>query len=228
MDRLKWNCLCNILICRCMQKHVQHNKDERTKFFCKIYLSLYLKGFERVTKGFTVWEVNWRLNRTASYWPPSSSGYSSISFPFSWAAQPGAWVPSLYWDMVLIPASSLQLIWTSSRSGYIKIWCPPTFCERHNSHSIQPFDSQGFPLTSSTGCTCYLHRCISSFDSLAGVNILYLYVKMDLALNNQQWLICYKTKLNETKRCRWKLNWENKVLWSFPDKKGKLYSLINQ
>ena len=32
---------CNILICRCMQKHIQHNKDERTQFFRKIYLSLY-------------------------------------------------------------------------------------------------------------------------------------------------------------------------------------------
>ena len=28
--------------------HIQHNKDERTQFFRKIYLSLYLKGFERV------------------------------------------------------------------------------------------------------------------------------------------------------------------------------------
>ena len=35
-------------------------------------------------------------------------------------------------------------------------------------HSIQTVDSQGYPLTSSTGCTCYLHRRISSFDSLAG------------------------------------------------------------
>ena len=43
--------ICNILICRCMQKHIQHNKEERTQFFRKIYLSLYLKGFERVTKG---------------------------------------------------------------------------------------------------------------------------------------------------------------------------------
>ena len=38
---------CNILICRCTQKHIQYNKDERTQFFRKIYLSLYLKGFER-------------------------------------------------------------------------------------------------------------------------------------------------------------------------------------
>ena len=44
---------------------------------------------------------------------PHSSGYNSISFPFSWAAQPGAWGPSLCWDMVLIPASSPLLIRTS-------------------------------------------------------------------------------------------------------------------
>ena len=48
----------------------RHNNNERTQFFRKIYLSLYLKGFERVTKGFIVWEVSWRLNRTAIYWPP--------------------------------------------------------------------------------------------------------------------------------------------------------------
>ena len=96
-----------------------------------------------------------------------------ISFPFSWAAQPGTRGSSLCWDMVLIPATFLQLIWTSCRRGYIIIWRPPTSCERHNSHSIQPFDSQGCPLISTTGCTCYLHRCIS-FDSLAGVNMLHL------------------------------------------------------
>ena len=73
-----------------------------------------------------------------------------------------------------------QLIWTSCRRGYIIIWCPPTSCERHNSHSIQPFHGQGCPLISSTGCTCYLHRCISSFNSLAGVNMLHLYFKREL------------------------------------------------
>ena len=99
-------------MCRCMHKYIQHNNDERTQFFRKIYLLLYWKG--------CVWEVSWRLNRTATYWPPpNSSGYNSISFPFSWAAQLGAWGPSLCWDIVLIPISSLQLIWTSCRRGYI-------------------------------------------------------------------------------------------------------------
>ena len=37
---------CNILIC--MQKHIQHSKDEWTQFFRKIYLSLYSKGLRKV------------------------------------------------------------------------------------------------------------------------------------------------------------------------------------
>ena len=35
---------------------------------------------------------------------------------------------------------------------------------------------------SSTGCTCYLHRCISYFDSLAGVNILDYKFKLQSAV----------------------------------------------
>ena len=56
--------------------------------------------------------------------------------------------------------------WTSCRRGYIIICRPPTSCEHHNSHSIQLLDSQGRPLISSTGCSCYLHRCIFFFWQL--------------------------------------------------------------
>ena len=115
-------------MCRCMQKHIQHNKDERTQFFSKIYLSLYLKGLRKVLSVWGELETEENCNILT---PTNSSGYSNISFPFSWAAQPGAWGPSLCWDIVLIPASSLQLIWTSCHRGYIIIWCPPTSCERH-------------------------------------------------------------------------------------------------
>ena len=83
----------------CMQKHIQHNKEERKHFCRKIYLSLYWKG--------CVWEGVGDRTKTATYWPPNSSGYHSLFFPFSWAAQPAAWGPSLCWDIVLIPASSL-------------------------------------------------------------------------------------------------------------------------
>ena len=37
---------------------------------------------------------SWKPNRTATYWPPHSYGHNSVYFPFSWAAQPGAWRPS--------------------------------------------------------------------------------------------------------------------------------------
>ena len=70
--------------------------------------------------------------KTATYWTPNSSGYHSLSFPFSWTVQPGAW------DMAFIPASFLQLIWTSCRRGYIIIWHPPTSCERHICTQFNP------------------------------------------------------------------------------------------
>ena len=69
--------------------------------------------------------------------PPNSSGYHCLSFPFFWAAQPVALGPSVCWDIVLIPATFLQLIGASCRWCYIIIWRPRTSCERHNSHSIQ-------------------------------------------------------------------------------------------
>ena len=74
---------------------------------------------------------SWRLNKDCNILTPQLF-WLSQPFLFSWAAQPGAWGPSLCWDMVLIPASSLQLIWTSCHRGYIIIWYPPTSCECHN------------------------------------------------------------------------------------------------
>ena len=138
-----------------MQKHIQHNKDERTQFFRKTYLSLYWKD--------CVWEVSWRRNRLRHIDTPTLLGCLT-----------GSLGPSLCLGMVLIPASSLQLIWTSCRRGYIIIWHPPSSCKRHNSHSIQPPDSQSCPLISSTGCTCYLHRCISSFGGQYATVVEYI------------------------------------------------------
>ena len=94
-----------------------------------------------------VCEVSWRLNRTAAYWPPNSSGYHSLSFPFSWDAQLAARGPSLCWNMVLIPASSVQLIWISCRRGYIIIWRSPTSCERHICTHFNPSTIKVIPLS---------------------------------------------------------------------------------
>ena len=53
-------------------------------------------------------------------------------FPELLSREPGGPGPSLCWDMVLISASYLQLIWTSCRRGYIIIWRPPTSFKSHN------------------------------------------------------------------------------------------------
>ena len=83
---------------------------------------------------------------------PHSYGHNSVSFSFSWAAQPGVWGSSLSgtwssfqhylsnyncsiggpaaplcWVLVLSTASYLQLIWTSCHWGYKIIWRPVFF-----------------------------------------------------------------------------------------------------
>ena len=73
-----------------MRKHSQHNKDERTQFFRKIYLSLYSKVLR---KGYCV-RGDLETEENYNILTPSSSGYSRVSFSFCWAAQPGTWGPS--------------------------------------------------------------------------------------------------------------------------------------
>ena len=57
--------------------------------------------------------------------------------------------------------------WTTCAPSYIIVQSPPSFCGRHQSHSFNPSTVKGKFWYSSTGCTCYLHRCISYFDSPA-------------------------------------------------------------
>ena len=57
---------------------------------------------------------------------------SQTFFPVLLGCLTGGLEAQPLWDMVLIPASSLQLIWTSCRRGYIIIWHPPTSCKHHN------------------------------------------------------------------------------------------------
>ena len=56
-----------------------------TEFFRKIYLSVYSKGLQKSY----VWEVSWRLKKDCNILTPSSFVFSSISFSFCRAAQPG-------------------------------------------------------------------------------------------------------------------------------------------
>ena len=69
---------------------MQNHNDDTIKIsdivFRKIYLPLYWKG--------CVWEgvEDWTEQQNID---PHSNGHNSVSFPFSWAAQPGALGPSL-------------------------------------------------------------------------------------------------------------------------------------
>ena len=101
---------------------------------------------------------------------PASLGHvphSSIFSPTA-TAQSGAWgLPPLgagFLSHILPPTD-----WTSRAPSYIIIW-PPLFFLRASQFRTQ-FNPSTVRIISwypSTGCTCYLHWCISYFDSLAG------------------------------------------------------------
>ena len=121
-------------------------KRRATQFFRKIYLSLYLKGFERVTKGFTVRE-SWRPNRTATYWPPFLWPYQHF-FQVLLGCLTGG--PA---SMGHVPHSSIF-----SPIGLISNWLSFLCTELYNCSTptsflwasqialIQPFHSQGYIL----------------------------------------------------------------------------------
>ena len=76
--------------------NIINNNDEKTHFFRKIYLS-HLMGCERVVcERLVVDWTDWNILT------PSSSDYSSTSFSFYWADQPGVLMAqALCWGLVL-------------------------------------------------------------------------------------------------------------------------------
>ena len=73
----------------------RYNKDERHSLLKNIPLTL-LKGL--YVRG------SWRQKQNCNILTPHLCGHNNVSFPFSWADQPGAW------NMFLNPASYLQLL----------------------------------------------------------------------------------------------------------------------
>ena len=91
--------------------------------------------------------------------------------------------PALCWDLVLVPRTAttdsklcLQTNWLPVAPGLYHCLTATCFLWRHNSHSIQPVDSQDYPLIS---CTCYLHWCISYLTARPGLMSIY-YTFLDL------------------------------------------------
>ena len=119
----------------------------------KIYLSLYWKGCVREGVG--------DRTKTATYWPPLlwPSAFLSCS-PGLLNRRPG---PQPLWVLAFSTASCLQ-----TALSYIIFQRPPSSCGRHKLHSFNPSTIKATLCYSSTGCTCYLYRCISYFDSPAG------------------------------------------------------------
>ena len=122
----------------------------------KIYLSLYLKGL--CVRG------SWRPNRTATYWPPLlwSSAFLSRS-PGLLNRRPGCWLCLPHLTPTCLVSKLTDILLSPS---YIIVQRSPS-CGRHKLHSFNRSTVKATFCYSSTGCTCYLHRCISYFDSLA-------------------------------------------------------------
>ena len=85
---------------------------------------------------------SWRLNKTATYWPPP---HNSISFPFSWAAQPGDWGPSLsgcWFSLPHLISNWLNFLCTELYNSS----APTFFLWASQIALIQPVHGQGYIL----------------------------------------------------------------------------------
>ena len=68
-------------------------------------------------------------------------------------------------------SSDHQTDWTSCALSYITVQRPPSSCGRQKSLLFNPSTVKVIFWYSLTWCPCYLHRCISYFDSLAGSEV---------------------------------------------------------
>ena len=168
--------------------------------------------FEMVTKGLLSkrWVGDW--TKTATYWPPSSSGYIYIYIYIAALLSCSAGLlnrvpggPALCWDLVLAPRTATTdfklwspTSWLPVAPGLYHCLTPICFLWRHNSHSIQPVESQGFLLISSTGCTCYLHMCISYLTAWPGRRSIFYIFNSNYSIQHSSFIF---KPLNGSKFC---------------------------
>ena len=108
---------------------------------------------------------------------PSSSVFSSTSFSFCWLLNRWSWGLGPLWKLILTTESYLQLTQLVWGTGLYNCLTPTCFLWESHVHPIQPVHSQGYTLISSTGCTCYLHGCISYLTARPRVNMLHKSIK---------------------------------------------------
>ena len=109
-----------------MQKHIQHNKDVRHSSLEK-YTSHFI---ERV-----VCERGLETEQRLQHFDPHSYGHNSVSFPFSWAAQPGPGGPS---SLGRGPHFSIFSPTATAQSG---VWGPPLLGAGSLYCNLSPTDS---------------------------------------------------------------------------------------
>ena len=173
-----------IHICRCIQNH---DNDTIKTSNTVLYEKSTPHFIERV-----VCERELETEQNCNILTPHSYGHNSVSFPFSWAAQPGSGGPaslghiphsSIFLQVQLLGAgfflphltsnsSDLQLPDFLSSPGLYNCSASTFFLWASKSHSFNPSTVKIISWYSLTGCTCYLHRCISYFDSLAGSEVI--------------------------------------------------------
>ena len=108
-----------------MQNHDTINKKTQEDFFMKIYLSIYLWGFEKVVWGFTV-GLSCRPNINCKILTPTLMAVNAVSFSFSRCSTGG-------------PAAQLSAKWWLSLLHLISIFS-----------GLQT--PSGFPSAPSAGC----------------------------------------------------------------------------
>ena len=146
-----------------MQEHNDAMKTSRHSSLEKYTSHIIWKGSKGLQKVLLCerWVGDWT---ELQHIDPHSYGHIGVSFPFFWAAERGAWWPSLSGTW-----SSFQYLLSNSLELPVRRVILLFYATQFNLSTVKVI-----PLIPSTGCTCYLHRCISYFDSSAGVNMQQL------------------------------------------------------
>ena len=138
-----WTC-CIATQYICMQKHIQYNKTSGHSSLEKYTSHLIWKGSKGLLKVLLCerWVGDWT---ELQHIDPHSYGHNSVSFPFSWAAQPGARRPSFsgtWSSFQRLLSNSLNFLSLGSYNNLTSTLLPASVTI---SHSIQPLDSQDRP-----------------------------------------------------------------------------------
>ena len=130
-----WTLYIHIYIC--IQNHNDAMKTSDTVFLEKYTSHFIWKGSKGLLKVLLSerWDGGWT---ELQHIDPHSYGHNSVSFPFSWADQPGAWGPILSGCWFSLPHLISNWLTSCLHPGYIIVRRQPSSWGRHKSHSFNP------------------------------------------------------------------------------------------